>query len=70
VVSLAMDGPDEVTPEEFEERIYDALIAVARGTSSKTREQLGACVLLGRPWSSASEAVRQTVREFIAAAEL
>jgi hypothetical protein len=64
------DEPVDESDEEFAERIYLALMAVARGSSSKLRDQLGACVILGRPWASAGDAVREVVREFIAEAEL
>jgi hypothetical protein len=60
----------EETDEQFEERVYSALMRVARSTSSKTRDQLGACVLLGRPYASAGESVRAVIRDFIAVAEL
>jgi hypothetical protein len=66
----AEDDGEEETPDEFAERVYLALMTVARGSSSKLRDQLGACVVLGRPWASAGDTVRAVVREFIAEAEL
>lgn len=64
------DGADDETDEQFEERIYLALMRVARSTSVRLRASLGSCVMLGTPYETASEQVRDAIREFIATAEL
>ena len=64
------DGGDDETEDEFAERIYLALMRVARSSSGKLRAQLGSCVLLGTPYATAGELVRAAVRDFIATAEL
>jgi hypothetical protein len=63
------DG-DEESPEEFEGRVYLALMRVARGSSERARSALGSCVLLGTPYAGAPDIVRQTIRKFIETAEL
>lgn len=60
----------EETDDEFEERIYLALMRVARTTTAKTRNALGACVMLGTPFAAAPEDVKETIREFVEEADL
>jgi hypothetical protein len=64
------DDVDEESPEEFEGRVYVALMRVARGSSERVRAALGSCVLLGTPYEGAPDIVRQAIRKFIALAEL
>lgn len=61
---------DEESPEEFEGRIYTALMQVARSSSERVRTALGACVMLGTPYGGTPDIVRQTIRRFIESAEL
>jgi hypothetical protein len=63
------DG-DEESSEEFEARVYDALMRVARSSSERVRTALGSCVLLGTPYEGAPDIVRETIRKFIESAEL
>jgi hypothetical protein len=64
------DAGDEESEEEFEARVYRALMSVARSSSERVRSSLGACVMLGTPYEGAPDVVRQTIRRFIEAAEL
>jgi hypothetical protein len=64
------DEGDEESAEEFEGRIYLALMRVARSSSERVRNSLGSCVMLGTPYGSTPDIVRQTIRQFIEAAEL
>lgn len=64
------DEGDEESPEEFEARIYAALMKVARGSTERVRAALGSCVLLGTPYEGAPDIVRQTIRKFIETAEI
>lgn len=66
----ADDDGEEETEEEFEGRIYAALMKIARGTSTRLRSQLGACVLMRTRYENAPENVREAIREFIAEADL
>lgn len=60
----------EESDEEFEERIYAALMECARRSSAKLRSALGSCVMLATPYEKAPEIVRDAIAEFIAEAEL
>lgn len=64
------DDGDEESAEEFEARVYMALMRVARSTSERARSALGSCVLLGTPYEAAPDIVRETIRKFIESAEL
>ena len=64
------DDGDEESSEEFEARIYGALMRVARSSSERVRSALGSCVLLGTPYQGAPDIVRETIRKFIETAEL
>lgn len=64
------DDGDEESDEDFEERIYAALMEVARATSGRLRSQLGACVLMRTKYEKAPESVREAIRDFITRAEL
>lgn len=64
------DDGEEETPEEFEARVYGALMRVARSSSERVRAALGSCVMLGTPYEGAPDIVRETVRKFIETAEL
>jgi hypothetical protein len=64
------DAGDEESEEEFEARVYRALMAIARSSSERVRSALGSCVMLGTPYEGAPDVVRQTIRRFIEAAEL
>jgi hypothetical protein len=66
----ATGGEDEETDEEFEARVYEALVGVLRSSSERVRSALSSCVLLGTPYEGAPDLVRQTVRDFISQAEL
>lgn len=66
----ADEDEDEETDDDFEARIYDALMKIARSTSGGARKQLGACVLLGTPYEESAAGVKDAIRRFIAAAEL
>lgn len=70
VSGAAADDGDEESDEEFEERIYAALMEIARGTSGRLRSELGACVLMRTPYGRAPETVKEAIRDFIEAAEL
>lgn len=61
---------DEETQEEFEERVYTALMRIARGSSAKLRSALGSCVMMGTRYSEAPENVREAVAAFIDEADL
>jgi hypothetical protein len=60
----------EETDEQFEARIYLALMRTARESSAKVRSALGKCVLLGTTYDDTTEAVRETIRDFIDWADL
>jgi hypothetical protein len=64
------DDGDEESSEEFEARVYDALMRVARSSSERVRSALGSCVLLGTRYEGAPDIVRETIRKFIESAEL
>lgn len=64
------DEGDEESAEEFEGRVYLALMQVARSSSERVRNALGSCVMLGTPYEGAPDIVRQTIRKFIESAEL
>jgi hypothetical protein len=66
----AGDGSDEESDEQFEERIYLALMRVARTTSQRTRSALASCVMLGTPYEVAPDEVREAIREFVDEADL
>lgn len=62
---VALEDDGEESPEEFEERVYDALMTAARGSSARLRNDLGSCVMLGTRFAAAPENVRQAIAEFI-----
>ncbi len=64
------DDDGEESDEDFEARVYQALMQVARSSSERVRSALGSCVMLGTPYEGAPDVVRQTIRKFIEAAEL
>lgn len=72
VSSAGDDGADEdeESDEEFEARIYAALMEVARGTTARERSQLGTCVLMRTKYEKAPPDVREVIRDFITKAEL
>jgi hypothetical protein len=67
-----VDGADEEeeSEEDFEARVYGALMKIARQSSSRLRSQLGSCVLLGTSYPKAPESVREAIRAFIDEADL
>jgi len=64
------DEGDDESAEEFEARVYGALMRVARSSSERVRTALGSCVMLGTPYQGAPDIVRETIRKFIETAEL
>jgi len=64
------DDGDEESGEEFEARVYMALMRVARSSSERARSALATCVMLGTPYAAAPDIVRETVQKFIETAEL
>ncbi|MEO7827172.1 MAG: hypothetical protein ABIR60_08535 [Allosphingosinicella sp.] len=60
----------EETDEQFEARIYGALLDVAAATNERTRSQLGMCVLMRPTYAAVPELVKEAIRDFIDAAEL
>jgi len=61
---------EEETEEQFEARIYGALLDVAASTDERTRSALGSCVLFRTPYASAPELVKDAIRDFIDAGDL
>ena len=61
---------EEETEDQFEARIYGALLDVAASTDDRTRSALGTCVLFRTPYADASELVKEAIRDFIDVADL
>ena len=64
------DDDEEESAEEFEERVYSALMKIARQSSSKLRSALGACVMMGTKYERAPEIVREAIGQFVEEADL
>lgn len=60
----------EETDEQFEARIYAALMTVAASTDTRTRAALGKCVLFRTPYADAPELVKDAIRDFVDEADL